>query len=167
MTSKIALAFAILSIAFLSACGNPKLHRYNGPEVTRILVYKEMRKMYLMHGDTALKSYEIDLGFAPRGHKRIEGDGKTPEGDYIIDRRNPNSDFYLSIGISYPDARDIAVARSLGFSPGGDIFIHGEPRRFSKNGDRDWTWGCIAVTNDEMAEIYSMVPNGVPISIYP
>ena len=123
--------------------------------------------MHLLHGTNSLRAYDIDLGFTPKGHKQFEGDGKTPEGTYYIDRRNPNSDFFLSIGISYPNEYDVAVARSAGKSPGGDIFIHGEPNAFSNYGDRDWTWGCIAVTNEEMAEIYSMVPTGVPISIYP
>jgi len=84
--------------------------------------------MYLMHGDQVLKSYRIDLGFAPEGDKKFEGDGRTPEGEYIIDRRNPESRFYLSLGISYPSEEDIAEARALGRDPGGDIFIHGGPR---------------------------------------
>lgn len=156
-----------LSLLALSACGGPPVFRYTGPEVTRIIVLKEQRKMFLMHGSTTLKDYDIDLGFTPIGHKRFEGDGKTPEGEYYINRRNPRSDFFLSIGISYPNENDIEVAKAAGRSPGGDIFIHGQPNRKSKAGDRDWTWGCIAVTNEEMAEIYSMVPTGVPISIYP
>ena len=163
--TKVAVVAALLAALVLTGCSS-KFHDYSGPEVTRILVYKESRKMYLMHGDTALRSYEFELGFAPTGHKTVEGDGRTPEGDYIIDRRNPNSRFHLSIGISYPNARDIEVARGLGLSPGGDIFIHGTPKKFS-NGTDDWTWGCIAVSNKEMEEIYAMVENGTPISIYP
>ncbi len=160
------LAGALVAVALvLSGCSAPKIKRYDGPEVTRILVYKENRKMYLMHHDTALRVFDFELGFTPTGHKQVEGDGRTPEGDYIIDRRNPNSEFYLSIGISYPNARDVEVARGLGLSPGGDIFIHGEPRRFA--GRDDWTWGCIAVTNEEMEDIYVMVATGTPISIYP
>ena len=149
----------------LSGCSTPEIKSYDGPEVTRVLVYKETRRMYLMHHDTPLRVFDFELGFAPSGHKQVEGDGRTPEGDYIIDRRNPKSDFHLSIGISYPNARDIEVARGLGLSPGGDIFIHGTPKPFT-NGD-DWTWGCIAVTNDEIEDIYSMVRTGTPISIYP
>ena len=83
-----------------------------------------------------------------------------------FDRRNPNSSFHLSIGINYPNARDIEVARRLGVSPGGDIFIHGTPRRIGGRGD-DWTWGCIAVTNREMEDIYAMVRDGTPITIHP
>ena len=121
--------------------------------------------MYLMHNDAVLKYYDIDLGFAPIGDKEQSGDGKTPTGDYIIDRRNPNSQFFLSLGISYPNARDIAEARAAGVDPGGDIFIHGESKIAGRRGT-DWTWGCIAVSNAEMAQIWAMVPNGVPISIY-
>ena len=119
-----------------------------------------------MSGNRALKRYSVDLGFSPRGHKQVEGDGKTPEGAYYIDRRNPNSAFFLSLGISYPNARDRAHARSMGKSPGGDIFIHGQRRPFDPKGE-DWTAGCIAVSNKEMAEIYPMVRVGTRIDIQP
>ena len=137
---------------------------YRGPEVTRIQVFKAHRHMQLLHHNKLLKAYDFQLGFAPQGHKVQEGDGRTPEGAYIIDRRNPYSRFHLSLGISYPNAHDIAYARSKGVSPGGDIFIHGTPTRHV--GIPDWTWGCIAVTNDEMDEIYAMVRNGTQINIY-
>jgi murein L,D-transpeptidase YafK len=94
-----------------------------------------------------------------------EGDGRTPEGDYIVDRRNPNSEFYLSIGIDYPNEADIAAAEEADVDPGGDIFIHGTPRPFARVDD--WTAGCIAVTNREMRQIYAMVRDGTPISIQP
>ncbi len=138
---------------------------YTGPEVTRIQVFKGERRMQLLHHATLLKEYSFELGFAPEGHKEQEGDGRTPEGAYIIDRRNPNSAYFLSIGISYPNADDIAAARARGVKPGGDIFIHGTPDRWRDA--PDWTWGCIAVTNDEMIEIYTMVQNGTKIFIYP
>ena len=150
--------------SFLSACAS-KLKTYQGPQVTRIQVFKGQRVMQLLHNDRQLAAYRFELGFAPTGHKQIEGDGRTPEGEYIIDRRNPNSQWYLSIGISYPNAEDIAQARERGVSPGGDIFIHGTPRPFRRNDD--WTVGCIAVTNAEMRQIYAMVQNGTPITIYP
>lgn len=121
--------------------------------------------MFLMHGDKALKSYDIGLGFAPLGHKTREGDGRTPEGEYTIDRRNPNSRYYLSLGISYPNAEDRAYAAAKGVSPGGDIFIHGRPKRYRKAPD-DWTFGCIAVSNREMQQVYAMVKDGTPITIY-
>lgn len=152
--------------AFVSACGS-KFKTYDGPEVTRILVYKDSRTMYLMHHETVLKGYAIDLGFQPVGPKEVSGDGKTPEGDYFIDRKNPRSDFHLSLGISYPQPHHRAAARELGKSAGGDIFIHGGPRwRIDRSGP-DWTAGCIAVTDDEIEDIYAMVRIGTPISIYP
>ncbi len=122
--------------------------------------------MYLLHHDQVLKGYDIDLGFAPEGHKQVQGDGKTPEGNYRIDRRNPNSNFHLSLGISYPNAEDVATARAMGKNPGGDIFIHGARRKKDRKG-RDWTWGCISVSNKEMEDIYAMVNKGTLISIYP
>lgn len=152
----------------LIACGGPsKFKTYNSPQVTQVLVDKTARKMWLLHGKTALKEYDIELGFAPAGHKFQEGDGRTPEGVYRIDRRNPNSAFHLSIGIDYPNAQDIAKAKAAGVSPGGDIFIHGGPVLFADKNKADWTAGCIAVTNKEMEEIYAMVQDGTPILIKP
>ncbi|WP_298905461.1 L,D-transpeptidase family protein [uncultured Aliiroseovarius sp.] len=156
---------AVLALLFTASCGE-KVTRYDGPEVTRIVVNKGARKMYLLHGTKILKRYNIDLGFAPNGHKQFEGDGKTPEGRYVIDRRNPNSAFYLSIGISYPNRKDVAYARARGKPPGGEIFIHGGPRPTDPNGP-DWTAGCISVTNREMREIYTMVRLGTVIDIHP
>lgn len=153
-------------LALVAGCAQPtKFRKYSGPQVTRIVVYKAKRKMYLISGNVAIRTYDIDLGFRPTGDKVVAGDGGTPEGHYIIDRRNPNSRYHLSLGISYPNERDIAKARALGQDPGGDIFIHGTP-----TGTRvltpDWTWGCIAVENEEIEEIYAMVRDGTPITIY-
>lgn len=156
----------VLLCAGLSACSTSKFKTYNGPEVTHIVVHKAERKMYLLHENDVLESYEIELGFAPDGHKQFEGDGKTPEGTYRIDRRNPNSDFHLSLGLSYPNVRDVAFAEAAGKSPGGDIFIHGQPNKKSGSGP-DWTAGCISVTNKEMEVIYSMVKNGTLITVRP
>jgi len=152
----------------LMACSS-KFKTYNGPEVTHVVVNKGDREMYLLHHDQVLKNYRIDLGFAPDGDKQFEGDGKTPEGTYVIDRRNPNSQFHLSVGISYPNREDFAFATSQGKSPGGDIFIHGEPNnlRFLQRTGRDWTAGCISVTNREIEDIYAMVKNGTLITINP
>jgi murein L,D-transpeptidase YafK len=164
---KLLRVFLLLALcAVVSACGS-KFRTYDGPEVTRILVYKENRTMYLMHNDVALRKFDIDLGFQPVGPKQFEGDGRTPEGDFYIDRRNPNSDFHLSLGISYPQPHHREAAAELGKSPGGDIFIHGGPRRGIDRRGPDWTAGCIAVTNREMEDIYAMVRTGTPISIYP
>lgn len=147
----------------LAGCSST-LPVYRGPEVTRIQVFKEARVMQFLHDRSLLKQYRFDLGFSPIGHKTQEGDGKTPEGAYRIDRKNPNSRFHLSLGISYPNASDVAQAKARGVSPGGDIFIHGTPSRWI--GQRDWTWGCIAVTNEDMDEIYPMIETGTKIFIY-
>lgn len=147
-----------------AGCSAKQSSEYTGPEVTRIQVFKGQRYMQLLHHNTLLRDYEFELGFAPSGHKVQEGDGRTPEGAYVIDRRNPYSRFHLSLGLSYPNARDIANARAMGVSPGGDIFIHGTPTRAI--GIPDWTWGCIAVQNDQMDEIYAMVKNGTEIVLY-
>ncbi len=155
---------SVAALFALTACSS-KFRVYSGPPVTSIVVQKERRKMFLLNENTVLESYDFELGFAPRGHKEIEGDGKTPEGVYYIDRKNPNSRFHLSIGISYPNAEDRARAAARGESPGGDIFIHGTPKVFRK--DTDWTWGCLAVEDREMEDIYAMVNVGTPIFLYP
>ncbi|ROU03092.1 L,D-transpeptidase family protein [Histidinibacterium lentulum] len=149
----------------VASCSNSKFRTYNGPEVTQINVYKSSRTMQLMHHNRVLETFEFELGFAPTGHKLFEGDGRTPEGYYFIDRRNPNSEFHLSLGISYPDAEDLARALEMELDPGGDIFIHGTPRMFQ--GKADWTAGCIAVSNRDMEKIYAMVQTGTRIAIYP
>ena len=162
------LVVALLMILGLAACGakDPKFRTYNGPAVTKIIVDKGDRRMRLFHNDKVLKTYKISLGFAPVGHKQIEGDGKTPEGLYYIDRRNPRSRFHLSIGISYPNKADMAYAKSIGKEPGGEIFIHGKTGyKGSNNGD--WTWGCIAVSDRQIEDIYAMVRDGTPILIRP
>lgn len=154
------------ALVALGACADSKFKRYNGPEVTYVVVNKGARNMYLLHYDKVLQDYRIRLGFAPMGHKEIEGDGRTPEGIYLIDRRNPNSRFHLSLGISYPNERDRERAKALGKPPGGDIFIHGQKHPLKKDKD-DWTWGCIAVKNKEIEDIYAMVRDGTPIQINP
>jgi murein L,D-transpeptidase YafK len=154
--------------ALLTACGKPavsKFRRYDGPPVTRVQVFKKQRRLQLLSGNRMLKDYKMEMGFAPDGHKQIQNDGRTPEGAYRIDRRNANSRFHLLLGISYPNSDDIARAEAMGKRPGGDIFIHGTPTNYI--GQDDWTWGCIAVSNDEIEEIYAMVKDGTPIFIYP
>jgi murein L,D-transpeptidase YafK len=154
----------LVAVIGLSGCGS-KFKRYYGPEVTQVQVHKANRKMYLFHNDRVLKAYDIALGFAPQGHKQFEGDGKTPEGQYFISHKNPDSKYHLSLGISYPNEADIAFAESQGKSPGGEIFIHGGPNtRVSK---RDWTWGCVSISDKEMEIVYSMVKPGTPIFILP
>ena len=152
--------------ASLSACAS-KFHSYNGPEVTRVRLYKSQRLLALDGAEGVLRTYPVGLGFAPTGHKQFEGDGRTPEGSYVVDKRNPDSLFHLSVGISYPNEADIALAEAQGRSPGGDIFIHGGPRRgIDPMNKRDWTAGCISVTDRQIEEVYAMVQNGTPINIY-
>ena len=111
----------------------------------------------------------IQLGDAPIGHKQFEGDEKTPEGRYTLDYGNPDSSYHLSLHISYPNAADLLASRKLGVPPGGDIFIHGLPNGWpaAVAPKVDWTLGCIALDNAEIAEIWSLVPDGTPIRIQP
>lgn len=155
----------VLALGFgLASCGG-KHRGYTGPKVTEVRVYKGARTMALLHDDKVLKSYPIGLGFAPVGHKQFEGDGKTPEGSYAINFKNPNSQYHLSLMISYPNQMDYAFAESQGRKPGGEIFIHGGPK--GKVDRKDWTAGCIAVTDEQIERIYEMVEPGTPINIYP
>ncbi|MFO1137895.1 MAG: L,D-transpeptidase family protein [Paracoccus sp. (in: a-proteobacteria)] len=175
MIRAIRALIALFAICVVASCGggdsskSSKLKTYSGPPVTQVVVKKGDRKLYLISGKSVVKTYEIKLGQQPVGDKKYEGDGKTPEGVYFIDRFNPNSRYYLSVGISYPSAQDVAEAAALGLPPGGDIFIHGLGRegRVQSKLRKDWTAGCIAVTDDEIEEIFTMLRPGVPIFIYP
>ncbi|ALN86675.1 L,D-transpeptidase catalytic domain protein [Lysobacter capsici] len=130
----------------------------------RIVVDKAQRRMQLFHKNTVIRTYSILLGDAPSGHKRQQGDERTPEGDYRISGRNPNSRFHLSLRVSYPNEADRKQARARGVDPGGDIMIHGgTPAGYR----RDWTDGCIALTNQQIEEVWSLVPTGTPIRINP
>jgi murein L,D-transpeptidase YafK len=137
----------------------------------RVVVIKSQRILLLMSQGKVLKSYKVALGGNPIGPKLQQGDHKTPEGTYILDRGNDKSRFYRSIHISYPDEKDRATAAKLGVSPGGDVFVHGLPNNFGWLGkshlSMDWTDGCIAVTDEEMDEIWRAVPDGIPIEIKP
>lgn len=134
-------------------------------------VFKAARRLELRRDGRLLRTYRVALGFAPTGHKECEGDGRTPEGSYTIDARNPQSAFHLSLRVSYPDDQDKARAARLGVSPGGDIFIHGQPNGLRKlfvgHRRNDWTVGCVAVRNVEIREIWSLVPTGARVVIYP
>lgn len=136
-----------------------------------VLIEKRARRMSLYRGGVALKTYRIALGRAPVGKKTTDGDGRTPEGNYVIDRRKANSRYHRALHVSYPNADDRRQAAARGVSPGGDIMIHGLPRQFATVGplhvNRDWTLGCIAVTNQEIDEIWRAVPNGTPVRIVP
>ena len=169
MKRTLKLTMAALLVALAASCAPSKFKTYNGPPVTQIVVNKSARQMLFLSGDTIIKAYNVGLGNEPVGHKQFEGDGRTPEGLYYIDRRNPDSRYHLSIGISYPNPTDAAYAASLGQRAGSDIFIHGqgpEGKALSRI-KRDWTAGCIAVTDAEAEDIYAMVQDGTPIQINP
>jgi murein L,D-transpeptidase YafK len=161
---------ALLAAIVLAGCASEpqKLTKAD-----KVVVKKSERKMQLIQGGEVVREYKIALGDRPRGHKMQEGDERTPEGDYILDWRNPNSRFHKSIHVSYPNSRDIRFARFLGQSPGGMIMIHGQPNHIrsakikAEYQRRDWTDGCIAVQNHEMDEIWRTVRNGTPIKILP
>ena len=140
-------------------------------KATLVVIDKADRIMRVMNGDTVLASYHVSLGGNPIGHKEREGDQRTPEGRYVLDYKKSNSAFYKSIHISYPNLEDKERAEKFGVSPGGFIMIHGQ-----KNGlgwlsgltqMADWTNGCIAVTNEEMDEVWEYVNEGTPVQINP
>jgi murein L,D-transpeptidase YafK len=136
-----------------------------------VVVLKKDRTLQLLLQGKVIKTYKVALGGDPVGPKAQQGDHKTPEGIYILDSRNAHSRFYKSIHLSYPNAQQRDAARSKGVSPGGDVFIHGLPNGFGFVGAghrlKDWTDGCIAVTDHEMDEIWSAVPDRTPIEIKP
>ena len=134
-----------------------------------IEVDKSERRLTVYKDGEALRSYEIALGFAPDGDKTQQGDGRTPEGEFVIDRRNPQSAFHLSLGIDYPQAEDRARAAEMGVSPGGDIFFHGQPNLLPDIIRRkgDWTAGCIALTNAEIEELWRITETGTRVVIRP
>jgi murein L,D-transpeptidase YafK len=138
------------------------------PKADKILVEKETRRLTLFSGGRRLKAYHIALGFSPSGPKEREGDGRTPEGIYTIDFHKPDSAFHRALHVSYPSTKDSARAAEAGVSPGGDVMIHGLPNGFGGTYQlRDWTAGCIAVTDPEIDEIYASVTDGAPIEILP
>ena len=136
-----------------------------------VVVIKSQRKMYLMRNGKMWKQYAIMLGLNPVGHKEQKGDNRTPEGRYVLNGRNPASRFHRAIHISYPNEADRAKAREKGVDPGGQIAIHGLPVKTDDAAwdyiERDWTNGCIAVTNQDMDQIWELVEDGTPIEIKP
>jgi murein L,D-transpeptidase YafK len=142
------------------------------PKADFVVVNKSERKLYLLQKGMPFKEYHVSLGPQPRGHKFREGDERTPEGRYILDFKKENSDFYKAIHISYPNQYDVEQARFAGVNAGGSIMIHGFPGRplafpASVIQRINWTDGCIAVTNEEMDEIWNAVDIGTPIEILP
>lgn len=141
------------------------------PYVDRIVVKKSQRRLYLMDGDKIVRSYRIALGLDPVGPKERDGDFRTPEGRYRLARRNPRSNYFLSIQISYPSDSDLQRARVHHWQPGGSIMIHGLPNRLKNSPwyyqHNDWTDGCIAVSDSDMVEIWLLTREDMPIDIEP
>jgi murein L,D-transpeptidase YafK len=157
----IVLVFILLACSFANS----------SDVIDSVLVIKSENKMYLLSKGKRIKEYHVVFGANPIGHKQQEGDERTPEGHYILDYKKSDSAFYKAIRISYPNNKDINRARKNNVSPGGYIMIHGQ-----KNGMEGWAWlaqrfnwtnGCIAVTNAEMDEIWSLVKTATPIEIRP
>ena len=146
----------------------PPTVRLTGP-VDHVVIRKSARSMTAFRDGRPLKTYPLALGFAPAGDKRRQGDGKTPEGRFTIDRVNPDSAYHLSLGLDYPRPQDRARAAALGVDPGGDIFIHGQPnlRPDGETLPGDWTAGCIAVSNSDIRELYAAARIGTTVEILP
>ncbi|RZV39180.1 MAG: hypothetical protein EX272_00615 [Chromatiales bacterium] len=161
---KIALAMIVLLVPGL-------MQASEFPKADHVVIEKAARQLHLLQGGKVFRTFKIALGIQPTGDKKQEGDFRTPEGRYTLDRRNPNSDFFLSIGISYPDSADRREAANLGVSPGGAIMIHGQPNTPTRSEayyrTQDWTNGCIAVSNSDMIDIWLMTGENTPIEIRP
>jgi len=190
MTQPVGKLFAatglVCAMACISLCVRPGVRADGLPEVRRVMlqapeaalpavdhlvVRKSERRLFLMHGDTVVRSYKIALGLNPVGQKEHAGDFRTPEGQYRLVRRNPRSDYFLSMQVSYPNDADEKRARRHHWDAGGSIMIHGLPNQmkhtpvyYERN---DWTDGCIAVTNADMVEIWLLTPDNAPIEILP
>lgn len=184
----VALVLSVLSL-LLAACAGPipvttkkpggaTVHHRGAPDgiagttssplADYLIVDKSERLLIAYQDGRPIRAYRgLQFGDAPMGHKRFEGDERTPEGLYQIDTRNPQSRFHLSLRISYPNRADVAYAAQYGRSPGGDIFIHGQPTGMSGRMRGDWTDGCIALTDTEIEELWRIVPDGTPIEIRP
>lgn len=166
------LLVALLAVALRPATAQIPRSAPGPSKADLVIVDKSKRTLQLIRDGRALKTFAVALGRAPQGDKRMEGDGRTPEGVYTLDWRNPESQFYRAIHVSYPRADDIAHAERWGVSPGGLIMIHGLPNgiddpRVLGHPRIDWTNGCIAVTNEEMDEIWARVDDGTTIIIFP
>lgn len=136
-----------------------------------VLVVKKDRRLYLLREGEAYASFSATFGTNPKGHKQQEGDGRTPEGKYVLDYKNENSGYHLSIHVSYPDANDKAAAKKLGVSPGGNIMIHGQKAGWGWLGSFsrfvNWTDGCIALSDKDMSTVWEAIEPGTPIEIRP
>jgi murein L,D-transpeptidase YafK len=141
------------------------------PVADEVIIDKSDRELHLLNGGEIFRTFKIALGIRPDGDKKKEGDFKTPEGRYLLDLRNPNSDYFLSIHVSYPSAVDRQEAKLSSVNPGGAIMIHGQPNEPSRSETyyktQDWTNGCIAVSNSDMIDIWLMTGDNTPIEIRP
>lgn len=141
------------------------------PTADMVVVDKSDRKLHLLRHGEIFRTFDIALGIRPVGDKQHEGDFRTPEGRYSLDARNPDSEYFLSIHVSYPNGRDVREARSKGLDPGGAIMIHGQPNKPTRSETyyrtQDWTNGCIAVSNSDMIDIWLMTGDNTPIEIRP
>ncbi len=174
MPGRLRILYALSAIA-LAISANPGVQgsaqASDFPVADKVLVEKGKRKLHLLKGGVAFRSFDIALGIRPVGDKEKEGDFKTPEGNYLLDARNPDSEYFLAIHVSYPDSTDRAEARNKGFDPGGAIMIHGQPNDPTRSEayyrTQDWTNGCIAVSNSDMIDIWLMTAENTPIEIRP
>ncbi len=158
------LLFALLVFGISSlACAEPF--------ADLVRVSKTEHKLQVFSAGKVLHEFKVSLGRNPNGHKTQEGDGKTPEGTYSLDYKKSDSAFHKAIHISYPNANDIAVAKSRGVNPGGQVMIHGQKNGFgwlSFVSQRfDWTNGCIALSNDDMETLWILVREGTSVEILP
>ncbi len=165
------LVFSVAGTSYADTSGRRVVYRLDDTPAKRVLIDKSERKLTLLLKDGRKKQFDIGLGGEPEGHKWRKGDSRTPEGDYFIDLKNFDSEYYLSVRISYPNERDLATAQRLGVEPGGQIMIHGYPNDarppYEEFKGKDWTDGCIAVSNFAMQEIWLAVRESTPVSIRP
>lgn len=163
VAKSICLVLVLLVPALLDADGFPV--------ADEVVVDKSDRVLHLMKDGRPFRTFNIALGIRPEGHKQEEGDFRTPEGRYLLDTRNPNSDYFLSIHVSYPNNQDSREAQARGVNPGGAIMIHGQPNEPTRSETyyrtQDWTNGCIAVSNSDMIDIWLMTADFTPIEIRP
>jgi murein L,D-transpeptidase YafK len=159
-----------LGVVLLLAFYGPPPAR-STPRADAILVVKHERTLYLLHDSVPLRSYHIALGLSPTGAKEHRWDFRTPEGSYIIDFRLEHSHYFKSLHISYPSPADLKRSSALHLPAGGDIYIHGEPNKPTKPDSyyktRDWTNGCIALSDEDLQDLWELTAGQTPVEIVP
>jgi murein L,D-transpeptidase YafK len=167
------LARCLYTVLFLASCaaGAVRASAEGFSTADRVVVHKSEHTLALYSGQRLLGEYKVALGLSPEGQKEREHDFRTPEGRYYLARRNPRSEFFLAIQVSYPNKDDELRARKHGWVPGGSIMIHGYPNNpkhpASYYKSNDWTDGCIALSNSDMVEVWMRTQDNIPIDIYP